>query len=216
MKIEYLGHSSFKITHKGGVVITDPFSPSYVGLPFKKTEANLLLSSHAHEDHNYLENITGEPFVISAPGEYEVGGVKVRGFSSFHDDKEGKERGRNTIYTFEVEGVTFCHLGDLGHSLSEATAEELPDLGVLFVPVGGIFTIDASTASKVVAQLEPSYIIPMHYRVEGMSKGFSELAPVKTFLEEMGVEDQEEVAKLEVSSTALPEEPQVVVLQPTG
>jgi len=215
MKIEYLGHSSFKVTHKGGVVVTDPFDP-YVGLPVKKTEANLVLSSHDHKDHRYLESVTGEPFVINAPGEYEVGGVKVRGFSSFHDDKSGNERGKNTVYLFEIEGVSLCHLGDLGHLLNEQTVEEMGDLGVLFVPVGGVFTIDASTASKVVAQLEPRYIIPMHYLVDGMGKEFSELAPVKNFLEEMGVEAQEETAKLEVSSGSLPEEPKLVVLQSVG
>ncbi|MEX1061678.1 MAG: MBL fold metallo-hydrolase [Patescibacteria group bacterium] len=215
MKIEYLGHSSFKITHKTGVLVIDPFDP-YVGLPVKKVEANLVLSSHDHKDHRYLESVTGDPFVVTAPGEYEVGGVKVRGFSSYHDDQEGKERGRNTVYLFEVEGVSLCHLGDLGHLLSEQTVEEMGDLGVLFVPVGGIYTIDAPTAAKVVAQLEPRYIIPMHYRVEGMDKSFNDLAPVKTFLEEMGIEDQEEVVKLEVSTGTLPEEPKVVVLQPTG
>ena len=213
MRIEYLGHSSFKITHKNGVVITDPFDPEKVGLPYPRSEANLVLSSHDHFDHRYLEGVAGDPFVIGASGEYEMGGIKVQGFSTFHDDKNGAERGRNTVYLFEVEGVRLCHLGDLGHTLSETITEEVGDLGVLFVPAGGVFTIDPATAAKVVAQLEPKYIIPMHYRQEGMDPSFKDLAPVEKFLEEMGVEAKEPVEKLEVSAGSLPEEPEVVVLK---
>jgi len=212
MRIEYLGHSSFKITHKGGTVVTDPFDPGKVGLPYPKFEANLILSSHDHSDHNHAAGISGDPFTISAPGEYEVGGVKVRGFATFHDDQEGKERGKNTVYLLEVEGVSFCHLGDLGHALSEAIVEEVGDLGVLFVPVGGVYTIDHVQASKLVSQLEPRYIIPMHYRVEGMSGTFKDLQPVSAFLEEMGGEHGEAVDKLEVAVGKLPEEPEIVVL----
>jgi len=213
MRIEFLGHSSFRITHKGGTVVTDPFDPANVGLPYSKFEADLVLSSHGHPDHNYTAGISGNPFVISSPGEYEVGGVKVRGFSTFHDGQGGKERGKNTVYLFEVEGVSLCHLGDLGHALSEAIVEEMGDLGILFVPVGGVYTIDHIQASKVVSQLEPRYIIPMHYRVEGISDTFKDLQPVSAFLEEMGAEPGEEMDKLEITAGKLPEEPEVVVLK---
>src|SRR4030042_236433 len=119
MKIQYLGHASFKIIPGSATVVTDPFDPEKVGLPYPKVQADLVLSSHDHFDHNYLEAVTEEPFVISAPGEYEVKGVKVRGFQTFHDSKEGAERGKNTIYLLEAEDLSLCHLGDLGHLLDE-------------------------------------------------------------------------------------------------
>src|SRR3990172_4544747 len=213
MKIQHLGHSSFKKCHGGVAVGKVQFSPEKVGLPYPKTKADLVLSSHDHFDHRYLEAVTGEPFVIGAPGEYEVKDVKVWGFPSFHDAENGAKRGKNTVYLFEAEGLSLCHLGDLGHPLDEKTVEEFEDLDVLFVPVGGTFTIGPSEAAKVVAQLEPKIIIPMHYRVDGMDESFKELQPVSAFLGEMGVEQAEPREELTVSAKSLPLEPEVVVLK---
>lgn len=216
MKIQYLGHSSFKITVGSVTIVTDPFDPEKVGLPYPKIQADLVLSSHDHFDHRYLEAITGEPFVIGAPGEYEVKGVKVRGFSTFHDDKGGAERGKNTVYLFEVEDLSVCHLGDLGHPLDEKIMEEFEDLDLLFVPVGGAYTIGPSEASKIVSKLEPKVIVPMHYRVDGIAESFKDLQPVSAFLGEMGVEQAEPRDELTLSSKSLPLEPEVVVLEARG
>ncbi|NIT04422.1 hypothetical protein GTO10_06005 [Candidatus Saccharibacteria bacterium] len=216
MKIEYLGHSSFKISTKDATVVADPFDPDKVGLTFPKVQADVVLSSHDHFDHRYLEGVSGEPFIIDAPGEYEVGGIKVRGFKTFHDDKEGKERGTNTVFLLQVEDVTLLHLGDLGHVLSERVVEEIGELNVLFVPVGGVYTIGAEDAAKVAAQLEPNYIVPMHYLVEGMDKTFGDLQPVSAFLEEMGIEEPGVKKELSISSKGLPEESEVVVLARTN
>ncbi len=213
MKISYLGHSSFKISTGSVTILTDPFDPEKVGLPYPKVSADLVLSSHGHFDHRYLEAVTGEPFIITAPGEYEVQGVKVRGFQTFHDAQEGADRGKNTIYLVEVEDLSLCHLGDLGHLLAEKVVEEFEDLDVLFVPVGGVFTIDGAEAAKVVAQLEPKYVIPMHYRVDGMAESFGGLQPLEVFLREMGAEQVEPRAELTLNSKSLPEATEVVVLQ---
>lgn len=216
MKISFLGHSSFKVETKGTTVVIDPFNSNKIDLPFPKVGAGLVLSSHDHFDHNAINAVTGEPFVIDAPGEYEVGGIRVRGFKTFHDDKGGKERGKNTIYLFQIEGVSLCHLGDLGHLLGEKVVGEIGELDVLFIPVGGVYTIDAEQAVKVVAQLEPKYIIPMHYRIKEMGKSFDDLQPVSSFLEEMGVEKVEPKDELSVSKTSLPDEPEVIVLKHNG
>ncbi len=214
MKIQYLGHASFKIITGSATVVTDPFDPEKVGLPYPKVQADLVLSSHDHFDHNYLEAVTEEPFVISAPGEYEVKGVKVRGFQTFHDSKEGAERGKNTIYLLEAEDLSLCHLGDLGHLLDEKIVEEFEDLDVLFVPVGGNVTIGPAEAAKVVAQLEPKYILPMHYLMEGISEKFKDLQPLGKFLEEMGAEQTEPKDELSLNAKSLPEASEVVVLRP--
>ncbi|PIS12463.1 hypothetical protein COT70_00755 [candidate division WWE3 bacterium CG09_land_8_20_14_0_10_47_33] len=220
MVIRYLGHSSFLIEAKEATVVIDPFDPDKVGLRFPKVSANIVLSTHDHLDHNNVSAVSGDPFVILGPGEYEVSGVKVWGFPTFHDKKEGAERGRNTIYLFEAEELTLCHLGDLGHLLDEKTAEEIGNPDILFVPTGGVYTIDHEEAAKVVAQLEPRIIIPMHFKVPGMGESFKELSEVSAFLEEMGlpagkaggtgVEAQD---KLKVAKVTLPEEPEVVVLK---
>lgn len=220
MDIRFLGHSSFLITSREATIVTDPFDPDKVGFPFPKTPADLVLSSHDHFDHNYTSAASGEPFIISAPGEYEVKGVKVWGFQTFHDDKEGKERGKNTVYLFEAEGLTLCHLGDLGHLLDQKLEEEIGNPDVLFVPVGGVYTIGPAEAAKVVAQLEPTYIIPMHYRMEGMNETFKELQPVSVFLQEMGAAQRalpggelEPHDELAISKQSLPEMSEVVVLK---
>src|SRR3989338_7900886 len=178
MEVKYLGHSSFEVTKRGGAngnltVVTDPFDGKMVGLPFKKgIEADLVLISHNHGDHNFTEAIGGTPYIVAGPGEYEVKGVKVTGVASFHDDRMGAERGKNVVYKFEIDGVSFCHLGDLGHIFSEKEVEEIGKVDVLFVPVGGFYTIYPKKAVEVITQLEPLLVIPMHYRVVGLAVSF--------------------------------------------
>ena len=136
------------------------------------------------------------------------------GVEAFHDGKNGAERGKNTIYKIEMEGISLVHLGDLGHKLTEGQTEILSGVDVLFIPVGGIYTIDAQTAAEVATQLEPSIIIPMHYQRAGLNpQAFAELAPVSNFLKEMGKEGIVPQPKLKVTKDTLPQETQVVVLE---
>lgn len=215
MDIYPLGHSSFRIKGKVATVVTDPFDPSAVGLKFPKVEAaDLVTVSHDHPDHNHVSLVGGTPFVISGPGEYEVAGVTVLGYGSFHDDKKGEERGKNTIYKMTVDGIRIAHLGDLGHKLPEDLVDKLGDVDILFVPVGGHYTVDAATAVEVVSQIEPLVVIPMHYRKEGMDKGFDEVDEVGKFLKLMGAEAVEKVNKYSVSRDRLPENTTIVVLEP--
>jgi len=211
--IRYLGHSSFLIKVSEGTIVTDPFDPDKVGLPFPKVSADIVLLTHDHLDHNNAEAVSGEPFVIRSPGEYEISDLKVWGYPAFHDKKGGAERGKNTIYVFEAEKLTVCHLGDLGHLLDEKTAEEISGSDILLIPTGGVYTLDHEEAAKAAAQLEPKIIIPMHFKVSGMKEGFKDLSEVSAFLEEMGVTGAEIQDKLKVSKASLPEEPEVIVLK---
>lgn len=188
MDITYLGHSSFKIKTKTATVVMDPFDPKMVGLKYAGVEADIVTVSHNHKDHNRVDLVKGVKKVISGPGEYEVMGVSIIGISTFHDGEGGTLRGKNTVYVIETEGLTLVHLGDLGHDLSEKQLEELGDVDVLIIPIGGEYTIGSREAVKIVQNIEPNFIIPMHYRQEGLSKElFDKLAPVDTFLTEVGM-----------------------------
>lgn len=213
--IYFYGQACFKAKGKSASVVFDPYDEGFTGLPKLKVDGDIVCISHAHQDHNNASVVKGTddvpPFVVSGPGEYEKNGVNVVGVSSFHDDKSGEERGRNTIYSATVDDVNIVHLGDLGQKrLTQEQVEALSSCDVLMIPVGGTYTITASDAPDIISQLEPKAIIPMHYKIEGLK---FDLAPVSEFLKVMGKEGLEPVAKYSVSKDKLPEEPEIVVLQ---
>lgn len=187
MDIIYLGLSSFKLSGKNASLVIDPFDPQMVGLKYPKTEADIVLVSHDHSDHNNIAAIEGHPKVINSPGEYEVKGVSIFGFKTYHDDKKGAERGLNTVYLINIDGINIAHLGDLGHPLSEKLIEQLGSVDVLMIPVGGHFTMDNNTALSVMQNIEPSIVIPMHYKMEGMGEAFNEISDEKEFLAQSGL-----------------------------
>lgn len=188
MDITYLGHSSFKIKTKTGTVITDPFDPEMVGLKYAGAEGEVVTVSHQHKDHSSYDKVTGVKKVIEGPGEYEILGITILGYQTFHDDNKGADRGKNTVYAFEVEGLRVVHLGDLGHILSEDMINEIGDVDVLMVPVGGEYTIGPKEAATLVSKISPFYVLPMHYKKEGMKAELAEkLLPVEDFLKESGL-----------------------------
>ena len=210
MDITYLGHSAFKLKGKTASVITDPYQ-SKIGLKFPKQQADIVTVSHLHDDHNAVELVAGEPFVVSGPGEYEIKGIKIVGVPSFHDDKKGAERGKNNIFSFQIDGLRICHLGDLGQKdLGSEQIEDIGSVDILFVPVGGTYTIDAAEAAEVTAALEPEIVVPMHYLETGIA---TKLDSVDKFLKEMGVEKHSPQTKISLTKDKLPEELAVVVLQ---
>lgn len=188
MDITYLGHSSFKIRTKSATVVADPFDPKYVGLKYPAVEADIVTVSHNHPDHNRISLVKGAKKVIDGPGEYEIMGVSVLGFASFHDGKKGELRGKNTIYVYEADSLRLAHLGDLGEDLTQEEISGLGSIDVLFVPVGGEYTIGPKEAIRVVGEIDPYFIIPMHYQVPGLNKeGFAKLFGVNDFLSECGL-----------------------------
>lgn len=215
MDITYFGHSSFKLRGKKVTVVTDPFDPAGVGLKFPKNiEADLVTVSHGHPDHNSTDQIGGSPFIVHGSGEYEVLGVGIIGIPSFHDDKQGKERGRNTIYNMDIDGVHIVHLGDLGEMLTDKEIEQLGSVHILLIPVGGVYTISAKQASELIAEIEPAIVIPMHYGREDLNqKVFSELSPLSAFLKLMGAEAAVPQSKFVITKDKIPEQMQVVVLE---
>lgn len=193
-------------------IAIDPFDET-IGLKVPSVSADILLITHSHYDHSNKKAVKNEPFVIEGPGEYEVKDVYIKGIISFHDEKEGKERGLNTIYVIEVEDMRLCHLGDFGQKeLTTDQLEKIGDIDILMVPVGGIFTIDAKGANKVISQIEPRIVIPMHYGLPGLKIKIDE---VDKFLKEMGKKSVESLPKLLIKRKDLtPDETKIVVLQP--
>lgn len=212
MDIVYLGHSSFHIKGKDVSLITDPFDPESVGFRFPKVSATIVTSSHDHDDHNKVENVSDVRKAITGPGEYEIQGVSIIGIPSFHDSKKGEERGKNTIYVIEMEGLRLAHLGDLGHKLSEDTVNAMGDIDVLMIPVGGHYTIDSKVAAEVARAVDPNIIIPMHYQMPGLNpSAFAALSDEKPFINELGYQVRTE-KKLSLKPGSLDDESQEIVV----
>ena len=192
-------------------MVTDPYPPA-VGLKLGRMDAEVVTISHEHDNHSYTQVVREGAYEIRGPGEYEVAGVSVIGVPTYHDSEKGARHGRNTVYLIEIDDVRICHLGDLGHKLEDAEAEAVASPDVLLVPVGGQSALNAAQAAEVVRQLEPRYVVPMHYSIPGLKL---QLDPIDRFLKEMGVASSEPQPKLSVQKSSVTEyETKVVVLEP--
>jgi L-ascorbate metabolism protein UlaG (beta-lactamase superfamily) len=208
MDITWLGHSCFLIKGKEKTIITDPCHPD-LGYRLGNPEADIATLSHSHRGHSYIEGVAGDPTQIKLPGEYEIGGTFITGIPSFHDNQKGELRGKNTIYIIEMDGITLCHLGDLGHPLDSHLVEELGDINILFLPVGEVSTIPVDTATEIMRQLEPAIVIPMHYKTDVFT---GNLSPVEKFLDKLRLKELEAKPKLSITSSSLPSTTQVILL----
>jgi L-ascorbate metabolism protein UlaG (beta-lactamase superfamily) len=206
--ITWLGLSCFRIRGSQAVIITDPFPPG-LGYTLGKQTADIVTVSHPHPSHSYDEGINSEHRLVKGPGEYEISGVLILGIGTYHDSVKGQSRGKNTVYLMEIDGVNICHLGDLGHVLSDEQVEEIGNVDVLLLPVGGVATINAAMAAEVIRKLEPKVVIPMHYKTEKTDR---DLEPVDNFLKEMGLAQVEPRPKLNVSRSNLPLTTEVIIL----
>ncbi|OGD97446.1 hypothetical protein A3A49_00530 [Candidatus Curtissbacteria bacterium RIFCSPLOWO2_01_FULL_38_11b] len=212
--IWWYGQACVRVKGKNASLVFDPYDAVFTGLKPLKLEANIVCVTHAHQDHNYVEAVRGVdgelPFVISGPGEYEKSGVNIVGVASYHDDKNGTERGKNTIYLTTIDEVNIVHLGDLGQKkLTQDQIEQLSLCDVVMIPVGGVYTITYKEAPDIIAVLEPKIVIPIHYRIPGLKFN---LDPVDNFLKAMGKEAKPQ-AKLSISKERLPEELEIIVLE---
>jgi L-ascorbate metabolism protein UlaG (beta-lactamase superfamily) len=219
MEITYLGHSCFKLKNKEGMtIIMDPFKTENTGLAFAKDVADIVTISHDHDDHNNVEAITGpvtrsSTFVIDKEGEYEIGGVEISATKMYHDKVEGVERGKNIIMAIRIDGVNILHLGDLGHKLTEAQIEKLGSVDVLMVGVGGVTALEADEVMDLIKDIQPSYVIPMHYRVPGMKEEWGVKHTLAEFLDKNKfLVAGEPVHKIKVDEGSLPDDTQVLIM----
>ncbi|HBA53453.1 MBL fold metallo-hydrolase [Syntrophorhabdus aromaticivorans] len=215
MKIKWYGHAAFKITTEEGVrVIIDPYQSGAFGgaLSYGKIaeEADIVLTSHDHDDHNYTKDIKGRYRQLKEEGVYEEKGVRIEGIGCYHDATEGKERGKNLIFVIEADGLKVVHMGDLGHMLGPDAIKKVGRADILLVPVGGFYTIDPGEASKVMAEIGPRVTIPMHYRT---ARCTFPIASVEAFTKgKKGVRTMSG-SEIEIRAELLPTEPEIFVLQ---
>jgi L-ascorbate metabolism protein UlaG (beta-lactamase superfamily) len=211
MELKYLGHSSFLIKSKDGKLVTDPFDSS-IGIPFPKTDADVVTISHSHPDHANLKGISGEPLVVDWPGEYEKKGIRIFGYGWYHDDKKGEERGENILYKIDVDDISILHAGDLGSIPPDSFIDEIGTVDILLVPVGGSYTVDAKTAMDFAKKIDPSIVVPMHFNNDKLNQEtFGKLSGVDEFLKQFGT-SPEPVEKLTLKKGDLGEEDMKVVV----
>jgi len=215
MKVKWVGHACFLVTAKNGFrVIIDPYA---VGgginyAPVRET-ADVVAVSHEHGDHNNVSAVQGKPEVLRGGGEKTVKGIRFKGVGTYHDASRGSERGPNTVFCFSIDAISLCHLGDLGHELSPGEVAEIGAVDVLFVPVGGFFTIDASGAGRVCDQLKPRVVIPMHFKTPACAYP---LAGVDDFLRGKKHVRRVTGSEVEFERDKLPAGTETVVLQPAS
>jgi len=214
VKLKWFGHSSFGLTSASGkTLLTDPYEPGgYNGaVGYKPISINpdIVTVSHSHPDHNYTKPFP-DSTIISKKDSYEIAGIKITGIPVYHDAKQGKERGNNIIFAYEIDGLRIAHCGDLGHTLSDKDIAALGRIDILFIPIGGHFTINAAQATAVVEKVKPKIVIPMHYKTGVLD---FPITGIDEFLR--GKNNIKRVSASEVSLTkeTLPPETEIWVLQ---
>ena len=178
LRLRWHGHSCFEVSDDIVTVVTDPHDGKSLGIRPPRVRGDVVLVSHDHFDHAAVKVVSKpETRVITEPSPIRMGGLKIRGVETFHDVSEGQSRGGNIAFKFILEDVSFCHLGDLGHVLTPKQTKAIGTVDILFIPVGGVFTIDAAAAWEVIERVKPAIIVPMHYRVGGLSLSINDISP---------------------------------------
>lgn len=208
MEIRWHGHSCFEIGD-GMRIVIDPHDGRSIGIKTPKVQADLVLVTHHHFDHDAVRVVRGNYRVIDSPGNYEIGDVRITGIEAYHDEMNGRKRGKITMFKIEKEGIRILHVGDLGHVLTSEQLSEIGNVDILFTPVGGVYTVDAEKAYQNAMNIRPRVVVPMHYKLPGMSLG---IAPVDEFLKLFREEQVEYVGNsIYVTRDDLPRNMQVWV-----
>ncbi len=211
MKVKWIGHACFLIEGKEGRILTDPYDEK---VPYRPPDfsVDVVTVSHEHFDHNAVERVRGNPTVIRGEGEQTAHGITFHGIASFHDEVKGGKRGKNTLFVFEIEGVRLAHLGDLGEPLAVDQVGALAGVDVLFLPVGGFFTLGAEEGAALARRLpHVKVIFPMHFKTDRLASDFP-IAPVDNFARKM--QNVKRIGNSEVTLTraSLPRSQEVWIL----
>ncbi len=213
VRVKWIGHAMFLIEDDRGIrVVTDPYDES-IGYEMPDIEADVVIVSHGHYDHANVSAIKNNPVLVDKSGERTAAGISFRGIPTFHDERRGEERGVNLVFTWEMGGLRLSHLGDLGHLLSTEQVEALKETDILFVPVGGTYTIDAKKAATTVKAISPGIAIPMHYKTEKLRLPVS---GANSFLSEFEVVNRVGQGFAYMSRENIPKMTELIILEPVG
>jgi len=212
MKITWLGHSAFLFETQGLKIVTDPYdhNDNRIGYGPITIPIDIVTISHDHADHNYVKELRGNPQTVKGNGTFDVKGISFTGIETYHDPTKGSQRGNNTIFVIRAEGINLCHAGDLGHTLSRDKIEAIGPVDILLIPVGGFYTLDAAEVTKVMEDLNPKLVIPMHFKTEVLD---FPITGVDEFLKEKSNVRRQGSSQLEVTKQTLPEKREIVVLE---
>lgn len=206
LQIRWHGHSCFEITNEV-TVVTDPHDGRSIGIPAPSAKGDIILVSHDHYDHNCVKSVEKEDSkVVTDERKRNISNVQIEGITTFHDESRGQKRGKNIIYKFTLDGINFCHLGDLGHKLEEETLNKIGQVDILFIPVGGTFTIDAERACDIIDKIKPRITIPMHYKIGGLSLP---IAGIDQFLDKNECKILKVGNEIDIEKEDLPTEPEI-------
>ncbi|MHB8061501.1 MAG: MBL fold metallo-hydrolase [Ruminiclostridium sp.] len=212
MNIKWFGHSCFMITSENETkILTDPYI-NVLGYKLPEIEAHIVATSHDHRDHNNINAVKSSFVLINEPGGFSEHGIEIKGVETFHDKVSGVKKGKNTIYNFKIDGINVCHCGDLGHILNYEQVEGIGNVDILLLPVGGGFTIDAFDAVNVMKQLNPTVVIPMHYRTKALGPIGLAFAKVDKFISASGLKAKE-YTELELNKTTIKDLSGIAVLK---
>lgn len=206
LQIRWHGHACFEITNDV-TLVTDPHDGKSIGIPAPNVAGDIILVSHDHYDHNSVKTVEKDNSkVVTDERKKNISNIEIQGIESFHDECDGAKRGDNIIYKFTMDDVTFCHLGDLGHELDEETVQKIGDIDILFIPVGGTFTVDAEQAWKAINSIKPKIAIPMHYKIGGLSLPIDGIDP---FLEKNRYKTLKVGNEIDIEKEDLPSEMEI-------
>jgi len=214
MKIKWFGQSAFLLTSKAGTrILIDPYDRLLRYKMSKPIEADIVAVTHNHGDHNKIHVASGNYLLVNEPKEYNYEDVSVKGIRTYHDKANGKKRGKNIIFRFDVDGLKICHCGDLGHLLTEEQVKAIGKVDILMVPVGGRTTINSAEAVQVMHQLDATVTIPMHYSTKALGiLGKILFEQVDKFSQAAG-QRTTEVAVLDINPKSLHEYAGVVTME---
>jgi L-ascorbate metabolism protein UlaG (beta-lactamase superfamily) len=216
MEVTYFGLNAVRLRGREATVMIDPYEPK-LGLSPVRLNVQIVIFTHEDPTHFSLQGLAGEPHIVTGAGEFEIKGVAMQGTQTFHDHKKGAERGKNFVFTIEMDDLRCVHLGHLGHSLSEAQLESIGSkIDILFIPIGGGSHINSAQATEIVNQIEPKYVVPISYKLPGLTLLAQNLEGVEKFAKEMGATDLTAQPKLQLTSSPTVEETKLIILEPRG
>jgi len=216
VEITYFGLNSVRLRGREAAMLIDPYDPK-LGLSPVRLNVQVVVLTHEDPTHFSMQGLGNDYHLVTGAGEFEIQGIALHGIQTYHDHKKGAERGKNTVYVVEIDDLRVCHLGHLGHVLDEAQLDAIGSkVDVLLVPVGDGSHVNATEATEIVNQIEPKLVVPISYKLPGLTLLAQNLEGLEKFAKEMGATDLTPQPKLQLTSSPAAEEPKLVILEARG